>query len=310
MKMKIISLKRPWLSAAILVLTISSLSSCLKDSGPVQDFSKSPALVSFQYKGSGPIDMVTSIPVGTNDSVGVELTLSASSQILSTPVVATLALDPDSLTAYNAANGTSYTMLDPADYTVPANSQVTIPAGKQIVPFAIHINESLIDFSTDPILIFKIASATGATIASNLAVIVLPIKLKNPYEGSYTVTGYFVHPAAPRAINATKTLSTVSAIRSEGQVGDLGGDNFQFDLDPITNVVSNWAATGATSPASGFINGVDNATGDPNYPGPPFVHTTYNNTYDPATHTFWLHYGYNGSNPAFSREIYEEWVLQ
>jgi hypothetical protein len=51
--------------------------------------------------------------------------------------------------------------------------------------------------------------------------------------------------------------------------------------------------------------------GDPNYPGPPFVNTTYNNTYDPVNHIFWLHYGYNGTPPyAFSREIYEKWVLQ
>jgi Domain of unknown function (DUF1735) len=306
MKMNIISLKRPWLSAAILVLTISSLSSCLKDSGPVQDFGKSPALVSFQYKGSGSTDMIASIPLGTNDSVGLEVTLSTSTITLSSPVVVTLALDPDSLTAYNAANGTTYTMLDPADYTLPANSQVTIAPGKQIVPFVVHINESLVDFSTDPILIFKIASATGATIASNLSVIVVPVKLKNPYEGSYTVTGFFVHPSSPRAIKATKTLSTVNGIRSEGFVGDLG-NLFQFDVDPSNNLI-NFASD--VNPSSGFINGVDNASGDPNYPGAPFVHTTYNNTYDPATSTFWMHYGYNGAPPAFSREIYEKWVLQ
>jgi hypothetical protein len=176
------------------------------------------------------------------------------------------------------------------------------------VPFVLHIDETKVDFSTDPILIFKMASASGATIATNLSVIVLPIKLRNPYEGTYNVTGYFVHPSSPRAINQPKALSTISAIRSEGGLGDLGS-SFRFDVDPSNNLV-NWAPTNGTNPASGFINGVDNATGDPNYPGPPYVHTTYNNTYDPVAHTFWMHYGYNGSNPAYSREIYEEWVLQ
>jgi hypothetical protein len=314
-KMKIISLKNSWLIASMMVLTAGSLSSCLKDKGPVQDFSKGPALVGFQYKGSASVDMITSILPSTDDSVGVEVTLSTVAGSQSTPVVATLALDPDSLAAYNAANGTSYTMLDPAAYTVPANSQVTIAPGQKIVPFVLHINETLVDFSTDPILIFKIVSATGATIATNLSVIVLPIKLRNPYEGSYTVIGYFFHPSSPRAITATKTLSTITSTRSEGQVGDLGGNTFQFDVDPTNNLIL-WAATGATNPASGFINGVDNAAGNTTYPAPgstpgaPFIHTTYNNTYDPATHTFWMHYGYNGANPAFSREIYEEWTLQ
>ena len=224
---------------------------------------------------------------------------------MSSPVTLTLALAPDSLATYNAANGTTYTMLDPADYTAPANLQVTIPPGKQIVPFVLHINESLIDFSTDPILIFKIASASGATIVSNLSVIVIPIKLRNPYEGSYNVTGYFVNPSAPRALNLTKSLSTISAIRSEGFVGDLGSV-FDFDVDPSNNLI-NW--TSIVNPSSGFINGTDNLDNDPNYPGAPFVHTTYNNTYDPVAHTFWMHYGFNGG-PAYSSEIYEKWVFQ
>jgi hypothetical protein len=308
MKMKIISLKNPWLSAAIFVLAISSLSSCLKDKGPVQDFSKSPALVGFQYKGSASQDMVTSIPLGTDDSVGVEIALSVASQTLSTPVVVTLALDPDSLATYNAANGTTYTMLDPADYTTPANMQATITPGKQIVPFVLHINESLVDFSTDPILIFKITTATGATIATNLSVIVLPIKLRNPYEGTYKVTGYFVHPSSPRAINLTKTLATISPIRSEGFVGDLGSI-FDFDVNP-DNTLGNWFSN--VNASSGFITNTDNLSGDVNYPASPpgpWLHTTYNNTYDPATHIFWMHYGYSGG-PAYSREIYEKWVLQ
>jgi hypothetical protein len=308
MKMTIIS-KKPWLGAALLVLAISSLSSCLKNTGPVEDFSQSPALVSFQYTGDQAHALVTSILPGTSDSVGVEVTLSTANLTLSSPVTVTLALDQAGLDAYNAANGTTYTMLDPADYTTPANMQVTIPAGQQIVPFVLHINESLIDFSTDPALAFKIASVTGgATIATNLSSIILPIKLRNPYEGTYAVTGYFVHPAAPRAINLTKSLATISAITSQGYVGDLGS-TMTFDTDPVTNVVSNMVST--VNANKGFINGVDNAVGDPNYPGPPYVHTTYNNTYDPAAHTFWLHYGYNGTPPNnFTREIYEEWVLQ
>ena len=292
-----------------MTIGVLSLASCMKNNGPVEDFSKSPAVVGFQYKGSSAVPMITSVLLQPDAAVNVELTLSAASLTLDRNVAVTVAADQASLDAYNSANGTSYTLVPSSNYTIDGGGTVSIAAGKQIVPMVIHLNSTALDFSTDPALAFKITNADGATVASNLNVIILPLKLRNAYEGTYTVTGYFVHPAAPRPLAATKTLSTISPIRSEGQVGDLGGFLFDFDVDGSNNLV-NWAAAGSTSPASGFINGVDNATGDANYPGPPYVNTTYNNTYDPATHTFWMHYGYNGSNPAFSREVYEEWVLQ
>jgi hypothetical protein len=291
------------------VLGMTLFNSCLKDNGPVQDFSQSPALVSFQFTGNSAEPLITSVLPGTSDSVGIEVTLSASSVYLGKAVIVTIAPYQAGLDSFNTANSTSYTLLPSAAYTIPTGGNLTISAGQQIVPFVVHVNESLIDFSTNPALAFRITNAQGATIATNLNVIILPLTLRNFYEGNYTVTGYFVHPASPRAINATKALTTISATRSEGQVGDLGGNLFDFDVNG-SNMLVNWAAAGATSPASGFINGTDNATGDPNYPGPPFVHTTYNNTYDPVNRIFWMHYGYNGSNPAFSREIYEKWVRQ
>jgi hypothetical protein len=40
----------------------------------------------------------------------------------------------------------------------------------------------------------------------------------------------------------------------------------------------------------------------------PWLHSTYNNTYDPATKTFWMHYGYNGTAQNWTRTVYEKWV--
>ena len=37
---------------AMLAISVLFLDSCLKDKGPVEDFSQSPALVGFQYGGS------------------------------------------------------------------------------------------------------------------------------------------------------------------------------------------------------------------------------------------------------------------
>jgi hypothetical protein len=314
MKMNIISLKKPWLKAAMFVLAAASLSSCLKDSGPVQDFGQSPALAGFQYKGSQATLMTASIPVGNADTVAVEVSLSAAGLTQSTPVVFTLALDQASLDAYNAeqiiADSTClcyvpYTMLDPSTYTTPANNQVTINPGEQIAKFIVVINQGLIDFTTtNPMLVFKITSVTGATLASNLSVIMIPVKLKNPYEGDYHVTGYFNHPSGPRFEDLDKSLSTVNPVRSEGFVGDLG-NTFQFDVSP-TNTLINFVNTTLAAPFVSICC-TTNAANNANFPGNPYNFTTYNNTYDPATTTFWMHYGYNGT-PS-TREIFEEWVL-
>ncbi len=138
-------------------------------------------------------------------------------------------------------------------------------------------------------------------------------------SGTYTVTGYFFHPTASRAINLTKTITQVSANTYQVDLGDLGGSgySFQFTLDNSNNLI-NWVAAGNTPPdtQSGFMTADDPGNLYPDsagYPGTaPWLQSTYNNTYDPATHTLHLHYGYAagalGQN-GFSRQVYEAWVL-
>ena len=60
-------------------MTLLALGSCLKDTGPVQDYSQSPALVSFQYKGFSATPMVTSLLPGNDDVVNVEVALNVPS---------------------------------------------------------------------------------------------------------------------------------------------------------------------------------------------------------------------------------------
>jgi hypothetical protein len=122
------------------------------------------------------------------------------------------------------------------------------------------------------------------------------------------VTGYFNHPSGPRYEDLDKDVSTVSPVRSESTVGDLGA-LFQWDVSPTNTLVNFVNSDGSLVPVFQSICCTDNANNNANFPGPPFTHTTYNNTYDPVNHIFWMHYGYNGS-PNSSREIYEEWVLQ
>lgn len=140
------------------------------------------------------------------------------------------------------------------------------------------------------------------------------------YAGMYKSTGYVFHPIQPAQLNRKKTLIQVAPNRYQLDLGNLGLSNyyFQFEVDASNNLV-NWSAVGTTpaAPASGFMT-FDNPSGTayPTAPIPPgvdpYLHSTYNNTYDPVNKIFYLHYGYaTGSSTQFqyTRQIYEKLEL-
>jgi hypothetical protein len=292
-----------------------SLNSCLEDE-PITDYSE---------EAIAPIIL---IPNGNWPSVvkanPIALDFKSTAQIidlyarvswvrpLDKAVTVTFQKDATIIDAYNKAFGTNYVELVTAAYKLPGLT-VTIPAGTQEVKVPIEVFADKIDLSKNNMIAFRISDAGGENVASNFRQIVIPVLVKNSYEASYKVTGYFFHPSAPRGINASKYMATVSATRCEGQVGDLGGWGFQFDVSG-TNV-NNWGAAGATpaSPASGFMT-VDNP-GNIAFPVPlgSFTHANYPNTYDPASKTFRFHYGYGGGSTSpngWTRQIVEAWVRQ
>lgn len=232
-------------------------------------------------------------------------------------VTVTIAKDPTIITDYNTLNATSFIELASNAYQMPSSLTITIPAG-QLEAFAtIKVFADKVDLSKNNMLAFKIVDAGDQPVASNFQKIVFPILVKNSFEANYKVTGYFFHPSAPRGVNATKYMSTISSNIVQGQVGDLGGWNFQVTIEP-SGTISGWVPTDATlanagGPASGLMT-TDNPAGLTTYPGPGgFVHSTYNNTYNKDTKTFLLHYGYGGgsTSPAgWTRQIYERWVRQ
>ena len=129
---------------------------------------------------------------------------------------------------------------------------------------------------------------------------------------------YFFHPTLPRYNSGIGThLRIIDSNTYQLEVGDLGissGYSFQFQVDANYKLV-NWVAIGSTpaAPASGFMT-LDNPgkIAYPISPLPgqwPFNSTLYNNTYDPLTHTFYLHYGYgtgSSSQAGYTRQIYEK----
>lgn len=236
-------------------------------------------------------------------------------------IVITLAVSPTTLAAYNLKNATNFVFLPTTAYNF--TTQVTIKAGQYFAPVILNFNPSLINLAISNAFAVAIVDAQGVIISANYHTQMYGVVVSNPYAGSYTATGWFFHPAVGRAINATYTISTISGIRCESQIGDLA--TFLYDFDVVTNAATNFAPQGATPStasggSSGFMTadnpgGVDysNPTNAGNVPGVgQWVSSIYNNTYNAATKTFYLHYGYIatvvGGQSAYTRQIYEKMV--
>lgn len=299
----------------LLTFLAFSLNACLEDE-PITDYSEEAiAPIILIPNGNWP-SVVKANPVALDfksTAQIVDLYARVSwSKPLDKAVTVTFQKDVTIIDAYNKAFGTNYVELAPAAFKLPGLT-VTIPAGTQEVKVPVEIFADKIDLSKNNMIAFRIADAGGQNVASNFRQIVIPVLVKNSFEASYKVTGYFFHPSAPRSINASKYMATVSATRCEGQVGDLGGWGFQFDVNG-TNV-NNWSAAGSTpaAPQSGFL-AVDNP-GNIAFPVPlgTFTHANYPNTYDAGSKTFRFHYGYGGGSSGpngWTRQIVEAWVRQ
>jgi hypothetical protein len=180
---KMINVKK--IKIAFLAFCGFFLGSCLKDTGPVQDFSQTPAVVSFQFQGGSAVPIVLPLLPSPDDAYNLEVTLSVPSVVLGKTVKVTVIADPVALAAYDP----TLVMLPSDQYTVANGGIVTIPAGQQIVPLALKFDGTKIDFSQNNALAFRITDAQGLVIASNLNVAILKIVLKSQYEGNYTTAG-------------------------------------------------------------------------------------------------------------------------
>ena len=169
---------------------------------------------------------------------------------------------------------------------------------------------------------FTVTTATGATIGGTKSAFV-SIGAKNAYEATYTVTGYFFHPSSARAISVAKSITTLGVTTCKVPHSDLFTSNYYFQMDVSgTNTLINWVSLGScpAAPAAGFMTSdnpgnVDySASGAPTMPGTdPYTSSKYNNTYNPTTKVFMMHYGYGSGSTAptgWTRQVYEQWVRQ
>jgi hypothetical protein len=307
---------------SLVLVTPLVFTSCLKDKGyrdlandnsavPVAEIAELSAGFtesSFALEVNPPSETVdiATIRVGTR---------SASDRTFTVTLVKNATLIAD----YNAANFTNFIELPGNSYTW--NTTVTVPAGSNTATLKLTLNKASLNLSSQYALGFQISAVDNGAIISQIANKYLCLfQIKNQWDGCYDVTGYFFHPTVPRALNFTgascKHVATVSDVRSEFELGDLAGWYFRLDVSG-TNI-TNYGSAGATPapPSAGFM-GSDNPGGTayaPLTPGTaPWIHANYNNSYNPATKTFLLHYGYGAGSTGingWTRQIYEKWVKQ
>lgn len=205
----------------------------------------------------------------------------------------TISLDEELVNDYNTEHGTSYAIPPASLYNIVSNEAV-IPKGSNTGYVQIKLKPS--DFiGGNWALGFKIdgIKEAGYTVSGNLSKGMTVIVIKNAYDGKYNSTGYFYHPSARRPLEQTKELSTVSENSVACGFGDLGGSGYValLTVDPVTNkvTVSDYS-TGI--PIVGFDNGLP--ASNPGYTPQWSGSSQCNNTYDPATKTFYIRMGYVG----------------
>lgn len=222
--------------------------------------------------------------------------------------------------AYNAEHTTNYQLLTPDLYQLPNGLKATIPVGSNDGFLKLNINPINLDPAKTYAIYFKIINVDkqGYPISGNFKDELIIISVKNQWHGKYKVTGFCFHPTAPRPIDEVKTLSTLGPVTMNAPLGDLysAGYYFKFDISNV-NTLINWANLGST-PASFALISSDNPSGtnqslatiqyNQTIGQGEWVSSKYNNTYDPATKIFWIHYSYMGGNGA--REFYEKWERQ
>jgi hypothetical protein len=337
--MKLHFIKSPL--ALSLVLSIMA-TGCLKDkafdNGEIQSVHSNggdPKIVEIALTATNSTNfLAAAFENSSNDTVVdlVPVTL-ATPDVAAEDVHVTLVPNNQLVTDYNFDNtDTTVTPSNPnptgvvTHLLIPTSVMYTVvnPGGEVIIPKGSHTGYLQIKFKPSDFLgagyavgfsIGKVAES-GYTISGNNQNGIVGINIKNEWDGDYKVTGWFFHPSAGRAINTAKHLSTISSTGVETAIGDLGlGSPFSFNVINDQTTIISGAFLSTDFMTLDNPGGTDYSSNDGHLPGDAdFNSTIYNNTYDPATKTFYLHYGYNagvvGGQSVFTRQIYEKWVKQ
>ena len=296
-----------------LLIATASLASCLKKGDMNIDTEDTTAnIVTLQFIENGSGSTINSgmqyFNGGALNYPGTHVADTATYNVnlagattLSGDLNVTIAVDPTKALDNFSSDSLHYEVLPDSLYHFIETS-ATIKAGERIAPLHVIFYPSKTDHAKDYILPVVIKDAGGQTISSNFGVIYFHY-IGNPMAGNYTVNGYVYHPALPRAmVDRPRVLGAVNATTLLTELGDLGGSGYQVEIsvpDPnnttsIQKVTIAVHAGGIPDPVYVWPDGLPND--NPGYTAAWAGSSSCNNTYDPATKSFHLRYGYLGGN--------------
>jgi len=262
----------------------------------------------FQYFSGGALILD---PSEDADTLNYTVNLGGPS-VASKDITVTVALKKSAILDNYSNDSLKYELMPDSIYKI-LNTTTTIKAGSRVAPLQIQMNPSKIDFSKNYILPVEITDASGTTISSNFNIIYFHI-IGNPMTGGYDATGYFYHPSSPRSFtNRARTLTAVNASTLTTELGDLGGSGYYVDIsvpDPfntssVQKVTIAVHKANPTTPDPVYVWSSGLPVDNPGYTAAWSGSSACNNTYDPATKTFYLRYGYLGGT---GYRVTEEWI--
>lgn len=311
-------------------VVIAGLSSCLKAGKENLPLGASPMTVEWATAAiqDAPTNAVgnlyrtyaRSFPITASVTMNLQVDVTGSDPAPS-DITVNLTTNTAAYTAYKAKYSTTNPQLPSNMYTMPTS--VVIPKGQRTATVPVVLNTTLFDLTQVYMLPVGISSVSAGAVSGNYGTVIYLVNAKNAYEADYTTTGFLFHPTAgsERAISKTQHFYSAGLNTSYKEFGDLGTSGYQYQFDINGSTLSNYVPLGATPalPASGFMT-ADNpgnipytgTIGNSARPGTaPWVQSTYNNSYNATSKTFFLHVGYhpggNGQN-TFTRQVYEKCV--
>ncbi|OQP62818.1 hypothetical protein A3860_26260 [Niastella vici] len=228
---------------------------------------------------------------------------------LSKDLTVSIAVDPTKVLDNLANDSIKYVLMPDSLYKI-VSTTATIKAGGKIAHMQIVFFPSKVNPAISYMLPIVIKDAQDQTISSNFSTIYFHF-IGNPLAGSYTATGYFYHPSSPRSLSRSRTLPAANATTLITELGDLGGSGYfveisvpnPFNTTTVQNVTI--AVHSGSSPDPVLIWSGGLPADNPGYTAAWSGSAMCNNTYDPATQTFYLRYGYLGGT---GYRVAEEWI--
>lgn len=226
--------------------------SCLKDTATTDYSDSSIKPVVLIPNGNWPSTQSAPVTTFEVSTTPVEIPLYARvswSKPLGKAIDVTFTKNTALIADYNAKWGTHYVEMNADAYSV-ASYKITIAADQNEAYIPLKIFTDKVSLSQDNMLAFTISDASGEVISSNFKNIILPIGVKNRFDGVYTARiyskGWGAYGIADDQVFSWPS-SGIKIITAGGNVVTTETVNFGSNLLPAFTSAGGATQFGATS---------------------------------------------------------------